>query len=93
MEKTIITCSFFILTVFIFLWGLWFRMSIYLQGSIEGAEEAGKWEKFILLFRRAWKTFWGNPFWHIKVIVIDVIFHKKLLGQSFYRWLAHTLIV
>jgi len=68
-------------------------MSIYLQGSIEGAEEAGKWEKFILLFRRAWKTFWGNPFWHIKVIVIDVIFHKKLLGQSFYRWLAHTLIV
>jgi len=93
MEKTIITYSFFILTVLIFLWGLWFRINIYLQGSIEGMEIAGKWKKFIILFRRAWKTFWGNPFWYIKVILIDVIFHKKLLGQSFYRWLAHTLIV
>jgi len=93
MEKTLITYSFFILTVLIFFWGLWFRMSMYLQGSIKGAEGAGKWEKFTILLVRAWKTFWRNPLWYIKVIVIDVIFHKKLFGQSFYRWLAHTLIV
>jgi len=93
MEKTIITYSLFILTVLIFFWGLWFRMSMYLQGSIEGAESASKREKFTILWRRAWKTFWGNPFWYLKIIVTDVIFHKKLFGQSLYRWLAHTLIV
>jgi nitrate reductase gamma subunit len=93
MEKTIVTYSFFVITVLIFFWGLWFRMSMYLLGSVEGAEDAGKWEKFTILWGRAWKIFWKNPLWYIKVIVIDVIFHKKLFGQSFYRWLAHTLIV
>jgi nitrate reductase gamma subunit len=68
-------------------------MSIYLQGSVEGAEGAGKWKKLSILWGRAWKGFWKYPFWYIKVLFIDVIFHKKLFGQSFYRWLAHTLIV
>ncbi|MFO8165496.1 MAG: respiratory nitrate reductase subunit gamma [Thermodesulfobacteriota bacterium] len=93
MEKTIITYSFIILTVLIFLWGLYFRMSIYLQGSIAGAEGAGTWKKFRVLWGRTWKNFWKHPLWYTKVLAIDVLFHKKLLDQSFYRWLAHTLIV
>jgi len=93
MEKTLITYSFFILTVLIFFWGLWFRMSMYLLGSVEGAEDAGKWKTFTILWGRVWRSFWSKPLWYSKAIAIDVIFHKKLFGQSFYRWLAHTLIV
>jgi hypothetical protein len=27
------------------------------------------------------------------MLITEVIFHRKLFGQSFYRWLAHTLLV
>jgi nitrate reductase gamma subunit len=93
MEKTLITYSFIILTVLLFLWGLYFRMSIYLQGGVAGAEGAGTWKKFRVLWGRAWNNFWKHPLWYLKVLGVDVLFHKKLLGQSFYRWLAHTFIV
>jgi hypothetical protein len=80
-------------TVVLFLWGMGFRMSIWLEGGVEGAEGATKWEKFKILLGRGWRKFWVRPGWYIKALIADVIFHRKLFGQSFYRWLAHTLLV
>lgn len=47
----------------------------------------------VLLLRRGWKGFWGRPGWYLKILIRDVLFHKKLFAQSFYRWLTHTLLV
>jgi len=83
----------FIPSFILFILGVWFRISIYLQGTLEGAEESSRWKKFFLLLGRGWKGFWAKPGWYIKILMIEVIFHKKLYSQSFYRWLAHTLLV
>jgi nitrate reductase gamma subunit len=68
-------------------------MSLYLQGTIEGAEDATPREKLKILMGRGWRSFRARPGWYVQVLITDVIFHKKLYGQSFYRWLAHTLLV
>jgi len=68
-------------------------MSLYLRGTIEGAEEATQGEKLKILMGRGWRSFRARPGWYMQVLITDVIFHKKLYGQSFYRWLAHTLLV
>jgi nitrate reductase gamma subunit len=34
-----------------------------------------------------------RPGWYLKILITEVIFHRKLFRQSFYRWLAHTLLV
>jgi len=93
MNKHLIFYAMFIPTIIFFLWGIWFRFSLYLQGTLEGAEEATQGEKLKILLRRGWKGFWVRPGWYIKVLIRDVIIHKKLFGQSFYRWLTHTLLV
>jgi nitrate reductase gamma subunit len=83
----------FIPTVLLFVWGMWFRISLYLRGTLEGAENVTPWRKLTILSGRAWQGFWKRPGWYIKILITDVIFHRKLFGQSFYRWLAHTLLV
>jgi len=93
MDKHLIFYLMFIPTVVLFLWGMGFRMGIWLEGTIEGAENATKWEKFKVLLGRGCRKFWERPGWYIKILIADVIFHRKLLGQSFFRWLAHTLLV
>jgi len=93
MDKHSIFYAMFILSMALFLWGMWFRISLYLQGTLKGAEDANPREKLKILLRRGWRGFWAKPGWYIKVLIGDVIFHKKLFGQSFYRWLAHTLLV
>jgi hypothetical protein len=72
---------------------MWFRISVYLQGTLAGAENAKPAGKLKILIKRGWKDFCARPGWYIKVLILDVIFHKKLFGQSFYRWLTHTLLV
>jgi len=93
MDKHLIFYAMFIPTAILFLWGMGLRMSIWLEGTIEGAEDATKWEKLKILLERGWRGFWIRPGWYIKVLISDVIFHRKLFGQSFFRWLAHTLLV
>jgi nitrate reductase gamma subunit len=93
MDKHLIFYVMFIPTVILFLGGMAFRMGIWLEGTLEGAPNATKWEKFRILLRRGWRRFRERPEWYIKVLIADVIFHRKLFGQSFFRWLAHTLIV
>lgn len=93
MEKHLIFYAMFIPSLLLFLWGMWFRISFYLRGTLKGSEEATQWRKLILLLGRGWRGFLGSPLWYIQVLITDVIFHKKLYGQSFYRWLAHTLLV
>ena len=93
MDKHLIFYVMFIPSLILFLWGIWFRISIYLQGTLEGAENASPGEKLTILLSRGWRGFWARPRWHIKILIRDVIFHKKLFGQSFYRWLSHTLLV
>lgn len=94
MDKHLIFYGMFIPTVILFLGGMGFRMGIWLEGTLEGAENATtKREKFKILLRRGWRRFWERPGWYIKVLIADVIFHRKLFGQSFSRWLAHTLLV
>jgi nitrate reductase gamma subunit len=93
MDKHLIFYAMFIPTMILFFWGMWFRLGLYLRGTLKGLEEATPWGKLIHLLRRGWKGFWKRPLWYIKIVLTDVIFHKKLFRQSFYRWLAHTLLV
>ncbi len=93
MDKHLIFYAMFIPSLLLFLWGMWFRISLYLRGTLKGLEEAPPWRKFIFLLGRGWKRFWEKPIWYLRILITDVIFHKKLYGQSFYRWLAHTLLV
>jgi nitrate reductase gamma subunit len=93
MGKHLIFYIMFIPSMILFIWGMWFRISLYLQGTIKGVEETSPGKKFIILLLKGWRGFWARPGWYIKVLIIDVIFHKKLFGQSFYRWFTHTLLV
>lgn len=93
MEKHTIFYAMFIPSLILFLWGMGFRLSLYLRGRIKGAEDATHWQKIRILLRRGWDEFWKRPLWYFQIVITDVIFHRKLYGQSFYRWLTHTLLV
>ncbi|MDO9350872.1 MAG: hypothetical protein Q7U55_06505, partial [Deltaproteobacteria bacterium] len=93
MDKHTIFYVMFIPSMHLFFLGIWFRLSLYLRGTLEGAEEATQWGKLRILLSRGWRGFWKRPGWYIRILIMDVIFHRKLFGQSFYRWLAHTLLV
>lgn len=80
-------------TVIFFIWGMALHISIWLEGTIKGVENVTKGEKFKILLRRGWGAFWARPGFYFKILITDVIFHRKLFGQSFFRWLAHTLLV
>jgi len=93
MDKHLIFYLMFFPTVIFFFWGMGLHMSMWLEGTLEGAENATKWEKFKFYMRRGWKGFWVRPGGYVKILITEVIFHRKLFSQSFYRWLAHTLLV
>jgi nitrate reductase gamma subunit len=93
MDKHLIFYVMFFPTVIFFVWGMGLHVSTWLEGNLEGAENATKREKFKIYIRKGWKGFWARPGWYTKILITEVIFHRKLFGQSFYRWLAHTLLV
>jgi nitrate reductase gamma subunit len=93
MNKHLIFYLMFFPTILLFLGGMGFRISTWLEGTVEGAEKATKWEKLKIYVRRGWKGFGSKPGWYTKILITEVIFHRKLFSQSFYRWLAHTLLV
>jgi len=93
MDKHLIFYAMFIPSMILFFWGMWFRVSLYLRGTLKGSEEATRWGKFIILLGRGWKGFWKKPLWYIKILITDVIFHRKLFRESFYRWFTHSLLV
>ena len=93
MDKHLIFYVMFFPTVIFFFWGMGLHVSMWLEGTLEGAEKATKWEKFKIYLKRGWRGFWARPGWYIKILITEVIFHRKLFGKSFYRWLAHTLLV
>ncbi|OGP75001.1 MAG: hypothetical protein A2V86_05460 [Deltaproteobacteria bacterium RBG_16_49_23] len=93
MDKHTVFYAMFIPSMLLFLLGMWFRVSLYLHGTLEGAEGLGAWGKVRVLSGRGWKGFWNRPCWYMRTLVVEVIFHRKLFNQSFYRWLAHTLLV
>jgi len=93
MDKHLIFYIMFFPTLIFFFWGMGLHISLWLEGTLEGAEKATKWEKFKIYIRRGWRGFWARPGWYVKILITEVIFHRKLFGKSFYRWLAHTLLV
>jgi len=93
MDKHLIFYIMFFPTVIFFFWGLSLHISTWLEGTVDGAESATKREKLRLYVRGGWRAFWERPGWYVKIFITEVIFHRKLFGQSFYRWLAHTLLV
>jgi len=93
MDKHLIFYIMFFPTVIFSLWGMGLHISTWLEGGVEGLDHATKWEKSTFYVRRGWRGFWSRPGWYIKILITEVIFHRKLFGQSFYRWLAHTLLV
>ncbi len=93
MDKHLIFYVMFFPTLIFFFWGMGLHVSMWLEGTLEGSEKATKWEKFKIYLKRGWRGFWGKPGWYIKILITEVIFHRKLFGKSFYRWLAHTLLV
>jgi nitrate reductase gamma subunit len=93
MDKHLIFYIMFFPTLIFFFWGLGLHISIWLEGSFAGAERITKWRKFRIYMGRGWRGFWARPEWYTRILITEVIFHRKLFGQSFYRWLAHTLLV
>src|SRR5512136_2058122 len=93
MDKHLIFYLMFFPTVILFFWGMGLRISTWLEGRVDGLAQAAKWEKLIFYLRRGWRGFRSRPGFYIKILITEVIFHRKLFGQSFYRWLAHTLLV
>ena len=93
MDKHLIFYVMFFPTIIFFLWGMGLHISTWLEGTVKGAENATKGRKFTLFLKRGWKGFWIRPGWYAQIFITEVIFHRKLFGQSFYRWLAHTLLV
>jgi nitrate reductase gamma subunit len=93
MDKHLIFYIMFFPAMIFFFWGMGLHISLWLEGTIEGAEKATKWEKLKIYLRRGWRGFWARPIWYIKILIIEVIFHRRLFAKSFYRWLAHTLLV
>ncbi|MGZ3568535.1 MAG: hypothetical protein ACXU9W_07040, partial [Thermodesulfobacteriota bacterium] len=93
MDKHLVFYVMFFPTVIFFFWGLSLHVGMWLEGSVEGAEETTKWRKFAIYMRKGWRAFWERPGEYVKILITEVIFHRKLFGQSFYRWLAHTLLV
>jgi nitrate reductase gamma subunit len=93
MDKHLIFYIMFFPTLIFFFWGMGLHVSMWLEGTLEGAENATKWKKSKIYIRRAWKGFWARPGWYVKIFITEVIFHRKLFAKSFYRWLAHTLLV
>jgi nitrate reductase gamma subunit len=93
MDKHLIFYIMFFPTMIFFFWGIGLHISMWLEGTLEGAEKATKWEKFKIYINRGWRGFWKRPGWYIKILITEVIFHRKLFTKSFYRWLAHTLLV
>ena len=93
MDKHLTFYVMFIPTVIFFFWGMGLHVSTWLEGTVEGLEQANKREKLKFFARRGWKAFWNRPGWYVKILFTEIIFHRKLYGQSFYRWLAHTLLV
>jgi len=93
MDKHLIFYVMFIPSLLFFIWGMWFHISLYLQGTLDGAGDASNGRKLKIFLSRGWTGFRARPGWYVKVLITDVIFHKKLFGQSFYRWMAHTLLV
>jgi nitrate reductase gamma subunit len=93
MDKHLIFYIMFFPTVIFFFWGMGLHITTWLEGKVEGLDHATKWEKSKFYLRRGWRGFWSRPGWYIKILITEVIFHRKLFGQSFYRWLAHTLLV
>jgi nitrate reductase gamma subunit len=93
MDKHLIFYLMFFPTVILFLCGMGLRISTWLEGRIEGLDHATKWQKAKFYLRRGWRGFWSRPGWYTRILITEVIFHRKLFGQSFYRWLAHTLLV
>lgn len=93
MEKHTIFYAMFIPSLILFFWGMGFRVGLYLQGEVRGAENATSLQKFRFLLRKGWDGFWRRPLWYLRILITDVIFHRKLYAQSFYRWLAHTFLV
>ncbi|OGP90825.1 MAG: hypothetical protein A2157_05070 [Deltaproteobacteria bacterium RBG_16_47_11] len=93
MDKHLIFYLMFIPTVIFFIGGMALHLSVWLEGTFPGAENATKVKKLKMLLRRGWKGFWLKPGWYFRVLWVDVIFHRKLFRQSFYRWVTHTLLV
>jgi len=93
MDKHLIFYLMFLPTVILFFWGMGLHISTWLEGRVDGLEQASKWGKSKFYLRRGWRGFWSRPGFYIKILITEVIFHRKLLGQSFYRWSGHTLLV
>ena len=93
MDKHLIFYLMFFPTVILFFWGIGLQISTWLEGRVDGLEQASKWGKSEFYLRRGWRGFWSRPGFYIKIIITEVIFHRKLFGQSFYRWSGHTLLV
>jgi len=93
MDKHLIFYAMFIPSLLFFLWGMGIHINLYLQGTIKGAPQAMPRQKVKILLLQGWKGFWARPWFFVRIFITDVLFHRKLLSQSFYRWLTHSLLV
>ena len=76
-----------------FIVGMVLISSTILSGSVAGKTAGGVWRNMLKALEQAVKTVFSSKFIRVfKVLLLDVLFQRRLYRQSVRRWLIHSLI-
>jgi nitrate reductase gamma subunit len=82
-----------IITLLVFLAGFFMAASLWLSGSVVGADTAGSIGKITTLLTSTVKTVFSTKFVQIiKALFYDVFLQRRLYKRSVKRWMIHSLI-
>ncbi len=77
-----------------FLIGLADAVRLWLQGQVEGAEEASAGRKFLILLGRALRAIFSRRLPLIlRAFITEAWFNRRLWQKSRWRWLSHFLLL
>jgi len=82
----------FWIAAIIFLLGILSTVSVWYSGEVAGERESLH-RKIALSAEAVWSTVFSRKLFTIaKVVLLDVIFQRRILKESVQRWAIHTLI-
>lgn len=78
----------------LFLAGMWFSFSRWLQGNVGGSSGESTGRKLGAVLRVALGTIFSTRLWVlIKTFIVEAWFNRRLYRNSFWRWLNHFLLL
>jgi nitrate reductase gamma subunit len=98
MEKSLFLTAMGFLSISIFLIGLYSRVSIWLEGSFVFLDEqkkvVSKIDKLFIFLKRAFNVIFSEKIFKlIEIWFFDILLGRKLIKESFSRWLMHTCLM